>query len=77
MSFLRRNRTEQPHLSDEVAVTTIPESVLPGGPDAEAWQNAYADWLESEEGTAAHEDALNRMEALGMRTVTGRVEAVS
>lgn len=77
MAFSRRNRkqpTGESLLTEEVEVTSIPASVLPGGPDAEAWQEAWADLMEAEEGTAEADDAIRRLEALGMRTDTGRVE---
>lgn len=68
-----RNRRKTPVLSEEIEVTTIPAEVLPGGPLAEQWQNAYADYLEADSDEALG-SAIGRMEALGMRNVTGHIE---
>lgn len=58
--------------SEVVTVTTIPESCLPGRPDAAAWQNAYADWMEASTDEEQAE-ALEKMRELGMQDVTGRI----
>lgn len=55
-----------------VEISTIPESVLPGGEYAEDWQNAYADFLEAPDDDA-RDAAVARMEELGMETTTGNL----
>ena len=68
----RKQRKQQPLIDEEVTVTTIPESCLPGGEDAEAYQNAFADLLEarSDDDKAA---AMARLRELGMEDITGRI----
>ena len=69
---MRKPRKQKPLIDEEVTVTTIPESCMEGGEDAEAYQNAFADLLEarSDDDKAA---AMARLRELGMEDITGRI----
>ena len=67
-----RRRDPEPTEFGPVEVSTIPESCLPGGVNAEKWQDAFADYLEA---TTDDEQALaySRMVECGLETTTGMV----